>query len=226
MIYSRRKRQLTVRLPGIVAWLALLAWAANFSACGSSEERITPDEAGRQIIVSLADLPSGSQQANEPLAEERCSPASHFRKYAQSVVSTPGFYLPKDQLLQQVGIFKKPSEASKAFRQVLSVKARRCVEGTMQATSIGLSGSKGVITSRRLPDLALGDVTAKGIRLHFTHPLGRLDLEQTTMVDGRALTTLTFVSQNHSLSRNVWRAVANSTAAALHRTSSSLEARG
>jgi hypothetical protein len=225
MIYIKKKRYL-VPLLGVVTGLALVALATGLSACGSSEERITADEASRQILLGLSDLPSGSKQSDEPLAGERCSPASHFRKYAQSVLSTSGFYLPRDQLLQQVGIFDRPSEAAKASRRVLSTKARRCVEGEMQATSISLAGSKGVITSRRLPGPALGDVTARGIRLHFTHPLGRVDLEQTTMVEGRALTTLTFISQNHSLSRHVWRAVANSTAASLRKASSDLEVGG
>lgn len=203
--------------------LLLVASAVGLGACGSSEEPITADEASQQIILSLSDLPSGSKRANEPIAGAQCSPASHFRKYAQSVLSTPGFHLAEDQLLQQVGIFRRPSEATKAFRQVLSAKARRCVEGEMQETSISLAGSKGVITSRRLPDPVFDDVTAKAVRLHFTHPLGMLDLEQTMMVDGRALTTLTFISQNRPLSRDLWRAVADSTAASLHEASSDLE---
>lgn len=212
-----------VRLLGMAVGLSLLASAVGLSACGSSEEHTSPDEAGKQIVLGLSDLPSGSEQAGEPLAGEQCSPASHFRKYAQSVLSTPGFYLPEDKLLQQVGIFKRPSEAANAFRQVLSTKSRRCVEAVMQAMSISLAGSKGKITSKRLSDPAPDGVTAKGLRLHFTHRLGMVDLEQTVMVDGRALTTLTFISRDHPLARNVWRAVADSTAVALHEASSGLE---
>jgi hypothetical protein len=204
--------------------MLLLALAiVGIAACGSSETPITADEASREILLDLPVLPAGTKRAEKPLAGQRCSPASHFRRYAEAVLSVPGFLLPKDKLLQQVGVFATHEEAVKAFHQVLSGKARRCVEREMQATSLQLAGSKGTITFKRLPDTGLGDVTAQTIRLHFTHPYVVLNVEQTMMVDGRAFTTLTFVSENHHLSPNVWQAVADTAAASLTEASADLE---
>jgi len=202
----------------------LIALVVGLSSCGSSGEAITANEASQQLILGLSDLPPGSKRADKPLAGERCSPASHFRKYAQSVLSAPGFYLPQDQLLQQVGIFRKPSEAAEASRKVLSAQARRCIEGEMQATSVKLTGSGGTITFKRLGDPALVGVTAKAFQLHFSHPFGELNFQQAVMVDDRALTTLTFISENHSLAPNVWQGVMESTAASLGTASSGLGA--
>jgi len=190
-------------------------------ACGSGGGQ-TSEEAGHLILLTKQDLPKGSEPAKEPPLDFKCSPGTFFKSFAEAVSTAPAYYLPDALLVQQAGVFEKPSEARRALRLLMADSAQRCLENKMQRTSLQMLGTRGKVTSRVLARHLPG-VEAHAIRIKFATPLGWLETDQTFLLDGSALTVLGYISQNQPLKYSTWERVATAAAKRLNRVSESLE---
>ena len=204
------KRSVAV-LAGMLA-LALAGLAA--AGCGSGAEELTAKQASHRVILPVSQLPSGTKVAKKPLLEETCSPASYFRPYAEAVAVTPGFLLPKHQLVQQVGIFHTHHEAERAFREITSDDNRECIARQMQSTAVALTGQRGRLLFGS-PPREIAHTTSRTIAVRLINPFGWVDVESTVLLNGRGLTTLTFVSKGQRLPEEEWRSIAASAAGTL-----------
>lgn len=204
----------------MIACGLLLLTHTLMSACGSEEE-INPKQASHQVILSVSQLPPGTKAAKEPLVGEKCSPASYFRAYAAAVAVAPGFYLPTLELIQQVGVFDSASDARRAFREVSSESALACIGHEMQATAVSFTSSKGRLESRTLMRRLPG-TTSRTLQLQLRHAIGQVEVVRTAFLNGRGLTTLTFILQNRRLRMKEWRSLSRLAAGSLSEAIGSL----
>jgi hypothetical protein len=209
---TRGRRDSVATLLGLLA-LALAALA--LAGCGSGgDEELTAKQASRRVVLSVSELPGGTTVAKKPILGETCSPASYFRPYAAAVAVTPGFYLPQGALVQQVGIFDSTAEAKKAFREITSDGARNCITHQLQLAAVSYSGTKGRVLSED-PPRGTTDATSRTVSLELVSLVGSVYVERTALLDGRGLTTLTFISRELPLSAKEWRGAADSATASL-----------
>jgi hypothetical protein len=190
-------------------------------ACGSGSGE-TSEEASHRILLTKQDLPPGTKVAKEPPLDSKCSPGSFFEGFAAAVAASPGYYLPEALLLQQVGIFEKPSEARRALRLLMADPAQRCLQNKMQRTALQMVGTRGKLTSK-VVTRHLPGVETHAIRIKFFTPLGWLEADQTFLLDGAALTALGYTSQNQPLKYSTWEQAATAAAKKLSKVSETLD---
>jgi hypothetical protein len=205
-----------------VGLLIIGCFVVCLQACGSENDHISRQTASHLILLTQKDLPRGTEIAKEPPQDSRCIPSSYFGDFAKAVSTSPGYYLPDSLLLQQAGVFSRPSEARRALRLLVSDPVKRCLRKKMQSLSLQLVGVKGRFTSR-VVSRRLPGVETRTIQIHFVTSFGWLEADQTVLLDGPALTILGYASQNQPLKYSTWRSVSIAAAKRLNRASEALE---
>lgn len=211
----------TARRRGCTALAAVLA-AVVLAACGSDDTPVNDKQAAQAVVLEVSELPPGSTVAKSALVSEKCNPVTYFQSYATAVADPFGFLLPEAELLQTVGLFKNTAKARKAFAEVTSKSARDCIGAQLRTTARQLAGESGTLTSEDVPRSLPGEVT-RTMRLELFTVFGAVDLERTAILHGRLLTTLTFISKNQTLSKNLWESVSHYAADLVNKAASSIE---
>jgi len=207
--------------------LALLAsLAIAFAACGSDEKQepsLSDKQGAEEIVLEVSDLPKGSTEAKKALVSRNCDPTASYRSYASATARPFGFVLPTgQQILQTVGVFESPNQARKAFDEITSKPARACVGAEMQRSMRVAAGGSGKL--RFMPSQwSLPNETARTMRLVVVSPLAAAEVQRTAILQGRLLTSVTFISLNSSLGRDLWESVSRRSADRLDRVASSVE---
>jgi hypothetical protein len=209
--------------PPLLFGLALvLALALVLSSCGSENSSISDAEGAKAVILDVSELPKGSTKAQEALVSEACDPATYFEDYATATADPFGFILPNVELLQTVGVFETPEQAKRAFDEVSSKAARSCVQTQMQKGIAKATGEQGKVTSEDDPQ-PVSDGTAKTMRLLVSADLATVELKRTAILEERLLTTVTLISLNQPLSKDLWEEITGNAANRASDTVASLE---
>jgi len=194
------------------------------ASCGSSGVTAGDDhEEANQVVLELTDLPTHSTVAKKTAVSNKCSPATYFRSYATAVATPRPFVLPGSELLQIVGIFKSDGEARRAFDQITSAAARNCIGAEMHKTALQAVGEPGNMTTEFVPRRLPGETT-RAMRLYLAVGLGSVEVERTAILHGRALTTLTFITQFQPLKQAYWKSISDRAAERLDEAVTSIEA--
>lgn len=197
--------------------------AAVLTACGSADTAVVSDkQVAQAVVLDVSDLPSGSVAAKEALVGEKCDPVTYFRGYATATADPLGFLLPEIELLQTVGVFESSGQAHRAFSEVTSKSARDCVGAQMQKTIRQVTRLSGDLHSEAAPQSLPGETT-KTMRLVLTNKIANAEVERTAILHGRLLTTLTFISLNRPLSRDLWESISHDAAGLVGKAASSIE---
>lgn len=184
--------------------LALLTALAvtGTPACGSNSDAPDKSHTARKALLGLSDLPPGSKTADKPIVGDKCSPASYFRGYAREVQTPPGFHMNGADLLQNVGVFADEHDARRAFAAITSQRSRSCIAGELQRAARE-AGVKGEPTSEEV-DRRLPGAKIHVMRVDLSVGFSTVHVERTAILDGRAVSTLTFISRNKPVRRAYW----------------------
>lgn len=213
------------------SWLALLAFLAiALAACGSDQASsgetqaapLSDKQAAQAIVLEVSDLPKGSSEAKKALVSESCNPVNYFQSYASAVADPFGFIVPDGEILQAVGVFENPSQARKAYDAITSKSARACVGAQMQKSIREVTGSGGELTFKP-PRWTLPGETMRTMRLTVFSPFANAEVQRTAILRDRLLTSVTFISLNKSLDRELWESVSRRTAERVDEVASSIE---
>jgi hypothetical protein len=188
----------------------------------SGDKPISSQQASRRILLTEEDLPPGSEAAEEPPLDSRCIPSSYFKDFVEAVSTSPGYYLPDSLLVQQGGVFSRPSESRRALRLLVSEPMQRCLERKMQDVSLQFGGVEGRFTAKVLSSHVPG-VETRTIQIRFVTRLGWTEAKLTVLAAGPALTVLGFTSQNQPLKQSTWQGVSAAAAKKLNQVSEALE---
>jgi hypothetical protein len=205
-------------------WCVALAavLAILLGACGSADRAVSDKQAAQAVVLEVSSLPPGSTVAKEAIVGEKCDPITYFKSYATATAAPFGFFLPKGELLQTVGVFKNSVQAHRAFAAVTSKSARDCVGAQMQKTVRLVSGSSGDLRAEAAPRPLPGETT-KTMRLVLSSKLAGAEVERTAILHGRLLTTLTFIALNQPLSQDLRESVSHYAANLVDKAASSIE---
>lgn len=183
--------------------LLLASIAIGAAGCGSGSD--APDESAtaRQALLRLADLPPGSRAARKPIAGDECSPASYFRDYATGVATPPGFHMKAGDLLLNVGVFDDERDAHRAFAAITSPRSRSCIGRELQRAAVERAGASGDLESgevdRRLPGREI-----HVMRVDLSLAFANVHVQRTAILEGRGVSTLTFISRDGPVERTYW----------------------
>jgi hypothetical protein len=176
--------------------LSLLALIAMLTAVGCSEESPTSDrQLAHEALISEHDLPPGSSVRESPIAGAPCGPLPYMDKGATA--ESPMFAVRSSSVQQVVGVFRSPAAAEAAQADLDSPARRKCILDTLQRYSTAL------VTALPVADLGLGDESKLMSFEIELKGFATSHLDVATVVDGRGVTEILFLTEEADLARHL-----------------------